>query len=189
MQALQNHDPKITVTTPLQQVLALTKPCRCYACNTGCKYGSGAFGDDEEVKKFAAYLNLSVEKAKEQYLEVVEKFETKKLRPKIIRKKNLPYGQCIFYDEKQGCTIHPVKPLECKLAMPCKPYGEALIHWFTINYFVDKKKKSSLLAWHRALQTHPSIPGSSLPELLGEENLAKQLLQEYEQENEKQHQA
>lgn len=133
----------ITKSTSVKEVLKLTHPCRCDACSNGCKYGSGfMIGDDS--KKLAKFLAISEKELKEKYLEEVEQFHTKLLRPKLERKGNKPYGKCIFFDEKQGCKIHEAKPLQCKVSMGCKDYGEELSLWFMHNYIVKEDDEKSM---------------------------------------------
>ena len=90
---------KLTKKTPVEEVLNLTHPCECEACNNGCKYGSG-FLVDEDIKEIARFLHISEEELKKKFLEETEKFNTKRYRPKILRK-DKPYGKCIFFDK--GC--------------------------------------------------------------------------------------
>ena len=122
--------------------MKLTHDCSCQACSHSCNYGSGAF-TNKQLPIVAEFLGIAVEELKEKHLEKITKFNTELFRPKILRGKK-PYGKCTFYDRKKGCTIHPVKPLECKLAMDCKDYGEDLILWFVQNHFVNEKDQQSI---------------------------------------------
>jgi len=134
---------KITKDTPLKEVLKLAHPCKCDACSNGCKYGSG-FLIGEDSKNIAKFLNIGEEELKEKYLEDAEQFNTKLLRPKIERKDGKPYGKCIFFDEKAGCKVHDVKPLQCKISMGCGPYGEELSLWFMHNCIINESNKKSM---------------------------------------------
>src|SRR3989338_3873624 len=98
----------LSKSTPLDDVLKLTPPCSCHACNHGCTVGSG-FLVEGDSKKIAEVLNISEVELKEKFLEEVELFNKKILRPKLLRQ-GKPYGKCIFYDEEKKCTVHKVKP-------------------------------------------------------------------------------
>ena len=122
--------------------MKLAHPCKCDACTVGCKHGSGVFAPGE-IEKLAEFMNVDEEVLKKEFLEEVEKFNTKKLRPKILRK-NKQYGKCIFFDEKSRCKIHDAKPLECKISMGCKDYGEDIIIWFMMNHYFNPDDPESV---------------------------------------------
>jgi len=156
---------EIKKDTPLEDIKKLGHPCSCKACTVGCKHGSGVFSD-EQLPKIAKFLKVDEKKLKEKYLEEIEKFNTKKFRPKINRKDNLPYGKCAFFDEKKGCTIHQAKPLECEIAMGCKDYGEEISIWFMLNQFVNNEDKISMKEYESYIKTGGKvIPGASLEEI------------------------
>ena len=137
--------------------------CKCARCSHGCKVGSGFFGD-ESLKPTAQFLGISEEELKAKYLEEVEMFHTKRFRPKTQAK---PFGQCIFFDKIKGCTIHPVKPLECKIASGCKAHGEEAQIWFRLNYFVNPDDPQSIREYANVLKCNPkTIKGGSLKELV-----------------------
>ena len=134
---------QLTKNTTLREVFKLVHPCRCVKCENGCNYGSGfLIGDD--LNKIAQFLGITEKEAKEKYFEEVEQFNAKLIRPKLGRKENRPYGKCVFFDEKTGCKIHEVKPLQCKIAMPCKDYGEDLMLWFMHKYMINPKDTESV---------------------------------------------
>ena len=151
--------PAITQKTTLQQIEQLSYPCSCKACSNGCHFGSGVFSDDQ-LPSVALHLNISEEDLKKNHLEPITKFNTTRFRPKIERQKGKPYGKCTFYDEKKGCTIHAVKPLECKLAMGCKDYGEDISVWFMLDQFVNSNDEISMKEYESYLKTG----GKRLPE-------------------------
>ncbi|MFC1768232.1 YkgJ family cysteine cluster protein [Nanoarchaeota archaeon] len=125
----------------LKEVQKFIHDCNCTACEHGCKYGSGILiGEDKE--KLAKFLGIKKEDLEKKYLEKTEQFGRIFLRPKIKRN-GKPYGKCVFFRENKGCKIHDVKPLQCRLAMGCKDYGEDLMLWFMENYLVDKKSALS----------------------------------------------
>ena len=167
---------EITRKTPLKNVLKLAHACKCDACSIGCKYGSGflAEGDSERIAKF---LGIEEDVLKKEFLEEVEKFNTKRYRPKILRKENRQYGRCIFFDEGLGCKIHEVKPLECKTAMGCKPYGEELSLWFMLNHFVNENDPESIRQYASYLKIGGKLlEGAKLEELVPDKERLRKIL-------------
>lgn len=165
----------LTKNTPLKEVLKLAHPCKCNACEIGCKYGSGTL-INEDISKIAEFLAVSEDVLKREFLEEIEKFNTKLLRPKLIRKNN-PYGKCIFFDEKIGCKIHEVKPLECKISMGCKPYGEQLSLWFALNHFVNKDEPESIRQFATYLKSGgKTLPGAKLEDFVSDKEKLNKIL-------------
>ena len=166
----------ITKNTPLKEVLNLAAPCRCNACNHGCNYGSGLLvGDD--LKNIASFLGISEEELKKDFLEEVELFNKKMLRPKLLRQGKKPHGQCIFYDEQKGCTIHQVKPLQCKTSINCKDYGEELSVWFMVNFVIDSNDAESVRQYSNYIKSGGKlIKGTSLEELVPDKEKLKKIL-------------
>ena len=166
---------KLTKNTPLKEVLKLSHPCKCDACTVGCRHGSGVFADDE-IKRVAKHLQISEEVLKKEFLEEVEKFNTKKYRPKILRE-GKQYGKCIFFDEELGCKVHEVKPLECKVSMGCKDYGEQLSIWFMLNHFVNKDDAESVRQFASYLKTGgKTLKGAELKDLVPDKEKLKKIL-------------
>lgn len=119
---------KLSMNDSKNTVLSLTEPCSCAACSNGCNFGSGFFAP-QEIKTAAEHLKLKEEEFKAQFLEPQKIFNTELFRPKFAK----PFGKCTFFKENK-CEIHQVKPLQCKIAMNCKPYGQQLHDWFYHNY-------------------------------------------------------
>ena len=165
---------KITKSTPLKEILKLAPACKCDACSNGCKFGSGMLVPGDE-KRLAEHLKISEEELKEKFLEETERFHTKMLRPKILRKSGMPHGQCIFYDEKEGCTVHEAKPLECKTSMGCKDYGEELSVWFMANHTLNSDDAESVRQYSQYIQSGGKvIEGAELKDIVPDkEKLAK----------------
>jgi len=152
----------------------LAPPCSCDACKNGCRYGSGFLvGDD--IKNIAKFKSISEKELKENFLEEKELFNTILLRPKLITK-GKPYGKCIFFDEEKGCTVHPVKPLQCKISMGCKEYGEDLSLWFMLNHQVNPNDPESIRQYAIYLKTQRTLPGGSLKELVPDKEKLKNML-------------
>lgn len=156
----------IEKSTKLKQVLEIGKECdKCSHC---CSYGSGALVDDDQ-ENIAKFLNIAPEQLKKDYLEEIEKFNTKRLRPKLTRDKK-PYGKCIFL-EKDGCKIHKVKPVECKIGN-CKQHGEELSIWFMLNYYINPKDPESIRQFHAYLKSGgKTLKGGELKDLVKKSEL------------------
>jgi len=166
---------KLNKNTDVKEVLKLAHPCKCEACTVGCRHGSG-FLIDEDIPRIAKFLNVSEEALKKEFLEEVEKFNTKRYRPKIIRK-NKPYGKCIFFDEEIGCRIHGEKPLECKVSMGCKDYGEQLSLWFMLKHFVNKDDAESVRQYASYLKSGgKTLEGAELKDLVPDDEKLKKIL-------------
>ena len=156
----------ISKNTPLKEVLRLASPCSCNSCNHGCKFGSGALAGDDS-KKIAAFLEVSEEDLKKGFLEEQELFNKKILRPRLIKDGKNPYGRCVFYDDEKGCTVHEVKPLECKTSIQCKDYGNELSVWFMVNHVVDANDPESVRQYSQYIKSGGKVnPGASLEELV-----------------------
>ncbi len=166
----------ITYNTSLEKIEKLIHPCKCPACHNSCEYGSGSLVEGD-LKKIAEFLEISEKKTKEEYMEEIERFGTKRLRPKLLRK-DKPYGKCVFFDKVKGCTIHPVKPLECKIAMSCKSYGPDLIKWFDINYFLDKDNPDSIREFKIYVESGGETLGLEMKDIVSEEELER--IEKYE---------
>jgi len=160
--------------TPLKDILEITPACSCNQCNHGCKMGSGSLIDGD-VKKIAKFLKISEKELKKKYLEKVILLNKEILKPKTIRK-GKPYGKCIFFKNNK-CSIHPVKPLECKVAMGCKPYGEDLMIWFMLNHVLDKDNPESIRQYASYLNSGGKcIPGGRLDEIVPNKKKLKRVL-------------
>lgn len=170
-----NKKVSISKKTPLNEICSLAPACKCSACSHGCTMGSGFLAEGDS-KRIAEFLNITEEQLKEQWLEEVDAFNKKHLRPKILRKSK-PYGRCIFYDSEKGCTVHPVKPLQCKISMGCKPYSEDLHAWFVLNYLIDSNDAESLRQYKIYLETGgAAIPGGSVEELVPDKETRERIL-------------
>lgn len=148
----------ITTTTSQEDIIKLAPPCSCSSCKHGCTLGSGILvGKDKE--RIAEFLNMSGEELEKTHLEETKQFNKTYYRPKQIRK-GKPYGTCTFFHPEKGCTIHPVKPLQCKISMGCKPYGDELMAWFVTNHLVDKEDKNSM----REFESYKQSGGKTIPD-------------------------
>ena len=165
----------ITRATPLSTITKLAPACSCNACSHGCMMGSGmlAEGDEQRIAKF---LWISEEELKKKFLEEQELFNKTMLKPRLERH-GKPYGKCIFYDAKRGCTIHAVKPLQCKISMGCKPYSSDLTAWFTLNHVLDPHDPEAVRQYadYIAAGGHV-IPGGKLEEIVPEKKKRNEIM-------------
>ncbi|MBI2657580.1 YkgJ family cysteine cluster protein [Candidatus Woesearchaeota archaeon] len=156
----------ITKNTPLNDVLKLAAPCQCNSCNHGCRFGSGSLAGDD-AKNMARFLGVSGQDLKKGFLEEIELFNKKLLRPKLIREKGKPYGRCVFFDDEKGCTVHEVKPLECRTSIQCKDYGEELSVWFMLNHVINPNDPESIRQYANYLKSGGKlIPGAELESIV-----------------------
>ncbi len=170
----------ISRQTPEDVVVKLGSECnRCGHC---CKYNTGIVLE-EELERIASYLGVSVEELKKNYLEETVIFNKRVFKPKLLKKRTrigkeeveLPYGQCIFYDERVGCVIHEAKPLYCRIAT-CKPHSKEALQWFYLNYLVDPHDPNSIREWATYLKFNEPIPGGELTNLVPDEEKLKQIM-------------
>lgn len=151
----------ISAKTPKEVTLKLAAECK--QCGHCCSYGSGSLTAEDE-KRIARSLKISREELKKNYLEEIEKFNTTRHRPKLIRENGLPYGKCIFLKNNK-CSIQSVKPLQCKTSN-CNIQGPELQKWFDLNYFVNKKDPESIRQYATYLAFNDPLPGASLLDLV-----------------------
>lgn len=169
----------IKKNTPAEEVLKLgycDKENSCSKCNQGCMQGSGCFSE-EQLSTAAKFLKSSEENFKKIWLEPVTRFNTTLFRPKIKRAEGKQHGQCVFFDERDGCMIHEVKPIECMVSNH-NEYGEALHLWFTLNYFVNPTDPQSIREWASYIESGGAvIPGGSLSELVPNQKTLKKIME------------
>ena len=155
--------------TPKSKVLELGKQCE--RSNHCCSFTTGFLAEDD-FDKIAEFLNISEKELREK-LEEVTLFNTRALRPKSL-KGDKPHGPCVFLGEN-GCKIHPVKPLQCKL-YTCKPYGFDLTQWFYLNYLVNPNDPKSIREYAMFLKFNKPIPGGELEEIVPNKERLKKIL-------------
>lgn len=87
--------------------------CDCQKCRECCRREAGWFLPDE-IGFAAVYLGLTEKEFTEKYLEEHEQDGVLTLAPRMTK------SGCIFL--KNGlCSIHPVKPYECRKVYGCQP--------------------------------------------------------------------
>jgi Fe-S-cluster containining protein len=144
--------------TPVKTILSIANDCQ--KCGRCCEFGSGIL-IGEDLAKIAKFLKINEEELKKRYLEEVEMFNKKFLRPKFRK----PYGKCVFLENK-GCIIHEVKPLQCKTSKGCGENSPHLSEWFKLNYLIDKNDPVAIRQWAICLEDHKTIDGGKLSDLV-----------------------
>ncbi|MEA3430792.1 MAG: YkgJ family cysteine cluster protein [Nanoarchaeota archaeon] len=159
----------ISKDTSVEKIMKMAEPCE--QCGKCCTYGSGCL-INEDVQKMASFMNITEEELKNDYLEEVEIFNTKLLRPKFKK----PYGRCVFLDADNTCKIHEAKPLQCKLCNPCSGVGEELSEWFKLNFCVNTSNAESIRQWAIYLEDNKTIQGGELKDLVPNNERLKKIL-------------
>lgn len=158
--------------TPVKVLKELGKDCR--KCGNCCSHGTGMLVK-EDIPRIARLLGVSEEALKENYLEETEMFNTKAWKPRTI-KGSKPYGKCVFYDDKEQCTIHVAKPFQCVI-MNCRDDAEQAIQWFYLNYLVNPDDPESIRQWASYLRHREwVIEGGNLQELVPDKDRLKKIL-------------
>jgi Fe-S-cluster containining protein len=152
----------ITKNTPEEIVAEYGKECT--KCNYCCTVDSGILFE-EDVTRIANAMRLPREEFIKRYLDKHERFNTTCWKLKQIKEDGHPYGRCILLNEK-GCSVHEVKPRYCRVLSTKSRHGQQLAVWFALNYFVNPDDPESVRQWAQYLQTHPTIPGGHLHELV-----------------------
>ena len=161
----------ITKNTPLQVVEYYGRECT--GCGKCCNLDSGIVLE-EDIPRLASNFGLTEKEFSEKYLVEHEKFNTKVWKLKQEKKQGKPYGRCVLLNEKNQCSVHEIKPLHCRACSTASKHGEQLSLWFTLNHLVNPNDPESIRQWAQYLQTHPTIPGGNLQDLVPDkERLAK----------------
>lgn len=164
---------EITKETKLKDVLEIGTQCK--KCGHCCNHASG-FLIDGDLDKIAKHFEMLPEDAKEQFMEEVDFYSKKFIKPKRIKGKN-GQGSCIFLGDKNECKIQEVKPLQCKICKGCEEHGKELFSWFLLNYCVDVKNPETIRQYAHYLRAGGKvIPGGELKELIKDEKELKKIL-------------
>ncbi|MBW2970912.1 YkgJ family cysteine cluster protein [Candidatus Woesearchaeota archaeon] len=161
----------ITANTSKEEILKLG--ARCERDNHCCHYSTGFLAEDD-LGNIAHHLGITEQKLREQYLREERIFNKTALRPKIVAE-GKPYGRCVFLDEQRGCTIHEVKPMQCKVST-CSHLGPDILQWFYLTYFVDASEPESLRQFAQFIKFHQPIPGASMAELVPDKEELRKIL-------------
>jgi Fe-S-cluster containining protein len=166
---------KISRDSEVDDLLKLSPDCGCDSCKGSCRFGSG-FAVDEDLPKIAAHLNISVEDLKSGFLDKRMMLNTELFRPKI-KTREMPFGECVFFDDSAGCRIHDVKPLQCRLAMGCRDYGDDIMAWFLVNHFLNPADPQSVREYDSYIKTGGKvIPGADIKDICPDDKLREDIL-------------
>ena len=158
--------------TPYEYIEKLAKDCK--RCGDCCSYGSGFILPDE-IEKLSRKVGLKRETFTQDFLVETEVFNKVVYKAKT-KSKDKPFGPCIFFDEKEGCTVHEFKPVHCTLSKGCGGYGEYLSEWFTLNYILNPNDPEAIRQWAQYLKNNGTLPGGNLIELVPDKDKLKKIL-------------
>lgn len=133
--------------------------CSCEKCVSACKNYPGRLLP-QDLRGIADFLGISTDELVDAYLvvEYVENAGRKMFMfsPAKLRRGGKPLfspgevveewyltkqGRCIFLDSGDRCSIHPVKPFECREYLGCrntfmgKPYKQKTADLFFFNHW------------------------------------------------------
>jgi len=75
---------------------------RCGRCCTGLGY---VWLSERRIREIAEFLGISVERFTRRYVRRVDN------RLSLVEKE---HADCFFWEGERGCTIYPVRPLQCR---------------------------------------------------------------------------
>jgi Fe-S-cluster containining protein len=75
---------------------------RCGRCCTGKGY---VWVSEERIREIAEFLGISVERFTRRHVRRVES------RLSLVEKE---HADCVFWERDRGCTIYPVRPVQCR---------------------------------------------------------------------------
>lgn len=85
---------------------------RCNRCNECCRNRGDLRLTPADVVVICQFLHISVKEMMEKYARI--DVDAYGIKQPFIKSKNDFMKTCIFLDEgKEGCLIHPVKPVQC----------------------------------------------------------------------------
>ncbi|BAF70101.1 YkgJ family cysteine cluster protein [Nitratiruptor sp. SB155-2] len=82
----------------------------CTSCNGACCRGESGYiwVNSKEIAQISDFLGMKSEQFKKEYLiKVGYRYSLKELK---INGEHF----CIFFEEGKGCTIYPVRPMQCR---------------------------------------------------------------------------
>lgn len=149
------------------------KGCVCTECCLACTYKPGWFAPGE-AERVAEFLKISMKELFDQYLMVDwwsdYPHDIFNLSPAIIGHSGgtapgRPTGCCIFFKEDR-CSIHEVKPMECRLGFGCSKdvFTESnSVHKKVADTWRNKKAQKQIVS---LLGREPEAENYSLLDLL-----------------------
>ena len=75
---------------------------RCGGCCTGQGY---VWVSEGRIREIAEFLDMSVERFSRRYVRRVDN------RLSLVEKE---HADCVFWERDKGCTIYPVRPVQCR---------------------------------------------------------------------------
>jgi Fe-S-cluster containining protein len=119
---------------------------QCTRCGNCCTGPPGfVWVNEEEIAALARFLGETVAEVTALYTRAVER------RRSLREKAN---GDCVFFDRREGCTVYPVRPRQCRTW----PFWESNV--------------KTPEAWK---QTCTVCPGSGKGELIPAEEITRRL--------------
>ena len=119
---------------------------QCTRCGNCCTGAPGyVWVNEEEVEALARFRGETVEEVTALYTRTVDS------RRSLREKAN---GDCVFFDRREGCTVYPARPRQCRTW----PFWESN---------VDTPQ-----AWERTCEV---CPGSGKGELISAEEITRRL--------------
>jgi len=79
----------------------------CKRCGACCRKHGTVRLTEAETEAIAQYLHIETGEFTDRYTDLLPDRSALTLT-------ELENGDCIFYDEENGCRIHPVKPAQCR---------------------------------------------------------------------------
>ncbi|MBI4569398.1 MAG: YkgJ family cysteine cluster protein [Planctomycetes bacterium] len=96
---------------------------RCGHCCTG--EPGNVWLAREEIGPLAAHLGLAREEFLSRHTRVVEH------KVSLVESAS---GDCMFYDRARGCTVHDLKPLQCRVFPFWPHYTQSEFHWGKLRH-------------------------------------------------------
>jgi Fe-S-cluster containining protein len=119
---------------------------RCTRCGHCCTGAPGfVWVSNEEIAGIAQHRGETVEVVTAIFTRLIQ-------RKRSLRER--PNGDCVFYDRGQGCTIYPVRPVQCRTW----PFWETTVE--------------SPASWNRTCET---CPGSGHGDLFTTEDILERV--------------
>lgn len=137
---------KKTETSPPEPWFKEGLRFRCTRCGDCCTGAPGfVWVTEAELAALAAFRGESLEEVRGLYTKWTERGHS--LREKLN-------GDCVFFDRKEGCTVYPVRPAQCRTW----PFWESNVE--------------TVQAWEK---TCAVCPGSGQGDLIPAEEIVRRL--------------
>lgn len=148
----------------------MSPDCTCARCVSACKHKPGWFAPGQ-VELVAQHLGITLEELFKRYLGVdfwVGEPTTFVLAPAVVEMeagKEYPFkptGRCVFLTDDDRCSIHPVKPRECREtdSHQSKEANKEVKTQITLEWGEHQPQITALLG------RKPELPGASIFDVL-----------------------